>query len=245
VSQAANNTTLEHPVPSDWYTGQRAFSSSRPTRLPRSTRQPDRHPRVPRGGRVGRLAFWADPDSRHRLVLVVGGVGVRQPGRLRLLRCLPSARCAGMGRWDDLARQASRALAFGTLGEAIRAPARGAQPGHPRRAPRHRHRSAPPPIASSFTRAQALARTPTTRQQALQHPCCPASPPGYPQRHPSRSASLRSASQHTVAPGVRDSLALTLLAADRLLVNLVREPAGRFGCVVVRNGMNQLAGVSR
>ncbi len=101
---------------------------------------------------MDRLALRANPDSAHRLVLVVGCVGVRQPGRLLLLRCLRLARHAGMGRRDHLVRQASRAVALGTLGDPVRTPARQAQPGHPRRAPRRRHRSTPPPLTPSLTR---------------------------------------------------------------------------------------------
>jgi Family of unknown function (DUF6444) len=67
-----------------------------------------------------RLALRTDADARRRLVLMVGGMGVRQRGRLRILRRVPHPRHARVGRRDDLVREATRTLAFGTLGEALR-----------------------------------------------------------------------------------------------------------------------------
>lgn len=129
-SSPAFAISSERPVPTAWYTRQRAFPCRHPNRLPRPARRRDRRPRLPCGVRMGRLAPRTDLDSGHRLVLVVGGLGVRQPGSLRLLRRLPPARGARMGWRDDLVCQASRALALGTLGEAVRASARQAQPAY-------------------------------------------------------------------------------------------------------------------
>jgi hypothetical protein len=91
------------------------LSASRPKRLVSWTRvqlrrAPDCFPRPARlrnrfrwparGGRVARLALRADLDSPHWLALLVGRLGLWQPGRLRILRCLPrrrNARGGGVG----------------------------------------------------------------------------------------------------------------------------------------------------
>ena len=80
--------------------------------------------RSARRRRVGRLALRPDAHTDRRLVLVVGGVGVRQPGRLRLLRRLRGLRRARMGRRDGVVRAPARPLAIGALGEAVHATAR-------------------------------------------------------------------------------------------------------------------------
>jgi hypothetical protein len=46
---------------------------------------------------MGRLALRADAGSSHRLVLVVGGMGVRESGWLRLLLRVPGARALAWG----------------------------------------------------------------------------------------------------------------------------------------------------
>ncbi len=139
--------SCERTIPGNWYTGRRALSGGRPTRLRWPTRRRDRCARLPWRRRLDRLALRADPDSCHRLVCMVGGMGVRQPRRLWLLRGVSVPRRAGLGSWDNLVREASRALALDTLGEAICAPARQAQSGEPRCPHDRPDRSAPPPIA--------------------------------------------------------------------------------------------------
>jgi len=163
----------ERPVPSCWYTRRCAQSRCCPSRFSRAARRRDRCLRLPRSDRMGRLALRADSGSCQRLVLLVDGVGMRRPGWLRVLRRLTPARRARMGRRDDLVREASRALALDTVGEALRAPARQAQPSHARRTPRRRHRSSPPPITPRSTRAACLSPQVRSapRLPALQHPC--------------------------------------------------------------------------
>jgi hypothetical protein len=123
------------------------FSPSHTDRLRRPSRQRDLHTWSACRPRVGRLALRADPDPDHRLVFVVGGVGVRQPRRLRLLPRLRPVRHPHMELRDHLVRSAPRALAVGDLGEAIHAPARQPRPASPHRVPRSSGRSAPSPLA--------------------------------------------------------------------------------------------------
>jgi hypothetical protein len=139
----------------------------------------------------------AEGWAPHRPVLVVGGVGVRQPGRLWLLCRVRPARNARVGRRYGPVRQAPRALALGALGEAVRARALQAQPAHADQAPRRRHSSTPPP-PELHASPLGSPRTSLTRLPALPYPCS----------GPSAKASLplsvaapsqRSASQRTVA----------------------------------------------
>ena len=75
-------------------------------------------------------------------------------------------------------------------------------------------RSAPPPLTPSPTEPiPALASRPP--RASTPSPACL---PGSPQRHPSRSASLRSASQHTVPPKVTSCTAYTHDATGRAVV---------------------------
>jgi hypothetical protein len=125
-------------------------------------------------GGVDLLALRTYVAPRRRLVLVVAGVGVRQPRWLRLLRCLPPARRACMGKWDDLVRQASRALAVGALGEALCAHPGSEQSASPRRAARRPRRSTSPPIAHRAP----LSPTPYDAPTRAQHPS--SNPPSRP-----------------------------------------------------------------
>src|SRR5438128_281308 len=87
---------FERHIPSIWYTGPGAFSRSRPTRV-WSARRRDLGPRLPSRGRLDHLALRANPHPAHGVVLMGGRVGLRQPGRLRLLRRFPAARDTRLG----------------------------------------------------------------------------------------------------------------------------------------------------
>ncbi len=141
-----------------------------------------------------------------KLRVAVGQDRVREPRTARFQGgyagyCVvfPPARRAGVGGRDDLGRQASRALALGPLGEAVRAPARQAQPGRPRGAPGHRHRSTPPPIAPSITRAHRLSPhahdAPTGAPASMLRPAVLAVRKGFPAAQ-RRCAPLRSTHFH-------------------------------------------------
>src|SRR5271165_6276085 len=76
-----------------------------------------------------------------------------------------------------------------------------------------RHRKSEPHPSPPGSR-----RPPTTRLPALQHPCTGSRLPASPQKHPCRSASLRSASQHTVA---LDSAVFAILRVELLAIGKI------------------------
>lgn len=72
----------------------------------------------------------------------MGRLGVREPGRLLVLRGLPRLRGSGVGRGYGVVGAASRLLAFGCLGAAVRARARRARGAFAHRAACRRDRAA-------------------------------------------------------------------------------------------------------
>ena len=99
---------------------------------------------------LARLALRPDHRQDHRLVLLVGGVGVRQPGWLRLLHRLRDLRRARVGCRYGLVCPPPRPLAVGAVGEAPDARARSAQPAHPRLASSASLSRCVPPSGSYF-----------------------------------------------------------------------------------------------
>jgi hypothetical protein len=178
---------------------------------------------------MARLALWPDPHPPHRLVLMVGCMGVWQPGRLRLLRRVPAPRHARLGSRHALVRPAPRPLALAALSQALHPPA--------------------PPLAQSSSPSSELpphAQSPSssTRASLLQPPSRPNSK-GLPAAL-RRCAPLRSTQLHlTVVVSTRfdsvigevgqrrrmHTLALTAFAAqcDALIgtpQQVVRTPSG-------------------
>jgi hypothetical protein len=116
------------------------------------------HPRPPRHARLARLALRPNADPPHRLVLLGGRVGVREPGRLRLLSRLCHARHDRVGSRHALVRPPSRPLALAALSQAAHAPPR---PLTTRALTSPRARNAPTSASAS--------RAPFSQQQ--RHPC--------------------------------------------------------------------------
>ena len=140
---------------------------------------------------MGRVALGAHAGSRHRMVLLVGGMGLRQSGRVRNLRGVLGARLVGMGQRDDLARHASRALALGGFGEVSDACSAGAT---------QSRKSSPPssPSLNAATDSSHLQPSPSGASphvhapRPMQHPAT-----GSPSRLPTKASA---AAQRRCAP---------------------------------------------
>jgi hypothetical protein len=109
-------------IPGGWYTANRGIPRLPPP--PRLRRPAGRRDLPRRAGcvwRLDRLALRPHAHARGRLGLIVGGVVLRQPGRLRLLRLLPRLGHRRVGERNGVVCEAAWTVAFGTLGAFVRA----------------------------------------------------------------------------------------------------------------------------
>jgi hypothetical protein len=139
----------ERPVSSTQYNGMRVEPPRHCPYLSWTARRSDQRAWLGRRVRFDRLALRADTATHHRLVLVVGGVGMRRPRGLLVLRCIPRAGGALLGRGHGLVRAAPRPLAVAALAASADPGARQAQPGRRGRAPHARPHPSPPPLTAA------------------------------------------------------------------------------------------------